>query len=154
MSLGDSILPIFEQLGMLEDFKKICLPCYSADMYNDKIEPVGALNMKGLDKLYVYQNTPAVSPPSPPFLSLSRMELPEQQQEKHEQEENNNMRNDREKQRNSKTKCLSVVLFGSDLHGGSVMGSMLALLGAVKEVVFLMFSAVLLTSSRPLLVQH
>jgi hypothetical protein len=62
MSLGASVLPIFEQLGMLEDFKKICLPCYSADMYNDKIEPVGSLNMKGLDKLYVYQNTPTLSP--------------------------------------------------------------------------------------------
>ncbi|KAG0210019.1 hypothetical protein BGX31_002011, partial [Mortierella sp. GBA43] len=56
MSLGASVLPIFEQLGMLEDFKKICLPCYSADMYNDKIEPVGALNMKGLDKLLGTQN--------------------------------------------------------------------------------------------------
>ncbi|KAF9947698.1 hypothetical protein BGZ65_008614, partial [Modicella reniformis] len=56
MSLGASVLPIFEQLGLLEEFKKICLPCYNADMCNDKTEKLGCLDMKGLDKLLGSQN--------------------------------------------------------------------------------------------------
>jgi len=63
MSLGASVLPVLDQLGILEDFKKISLPCYTADMYNDKLETIGSLNMKGHDNLYdifidPYQRSP------------------------------------------------------------------------------------------------
>ncbi|KAF9365959.1 hypothetical protein BGX34_007318 [Mortierella sp. NVP85] len=54
--LGASVLPVLDQLGMLEDFKKISLPCYTADMYNDKLETIGSLNMKGHDNLLGSQN--------------------------------------------------------------------------------------------------
>ncbi|KAF9936242.1 hypothetical protein BGZ65_002605 [Modicella reniformis] len=51
MSLGASVLPIFEQLGMLEELKSFSLPCYSAEVYNEKIERLGCFDMSDLDKL-------------------------------------------------------------------------------------------------------
>lgn len=53
MSLGASVLPIFEQLGMLEELKTFALPCHTAEVYNDKTEKLGYFDMLGLDKLYV-----------------------------------------------------------------------------------------------------
>jgi hypothetical protein len=67
-------------------------------MYNDKIEPIGSLNMKGLDKLYVCQNTLSFCP-CPGWSSPNN-----NKQEKHGQEENSNMRNDREKTEESRNK--------------------------------------------------
>ncbi|KAF9935599.1 hypothetical protein BGZ65_003247, partial [Modicella reniformis] len=51
MALGPSILPVFEQLGLLDELKKFALPCYSADMYNANIEKLGSLDLKDHDKL-------------------------------------------------------------------------------------------------------
>jgi len=51
MSLGASILPLFEQLGLLEDLKKIALPCHCADMYSSSIKKVATMEFKHHDKL-------------------------------------------------------------------------------------------------------
>ncbi|KAK3828002.1 MAG: hypothetical protein J3Q66DRAFT_321600 [Benniella sp.] len=56
MSLGASVLPIFEQLDMLDELKRFALPCYTAEVYNDKIEKLGCFDMIGLDKLLGTQN--------------------------------------------------------------------------------------------------
>ncbi|KAF9918209.1 hypothetical protein BX616_009927 [Lobosporangium transversale] len=40
MVFGANILPVFEQLGLLEQVQKISLPCLRMDIYNSKIEKV------------------------------------------------------------------------------------------------------------------
>lgn len=40
MVFGANILPVFEQLGLLEEVRKISLPCLGMDIYNAKIEKV------------------------------------------------------------------------------------------------------------------
>jgi len=37
---------------MLDELKRFALPCYTAEVYNDKIEKLGCFDMIGLDKLY------------------------------------------------------------------------------------------------------
>lgn len=51
MALGPSILPVFEQLGLLEDLKTFAQPIYSVDMYTEQIEKLGSVDMTGHDKL-------------------------------------------------------------------------------------------------------
>ncbi|KAF9352368.1 hypothetical protein BGX26_009813 [Mortierella sp. AD094] len=43
MTLGPNILPVFEQLGMLEELKKISHPCPTLNVYNSKLEKLGCL---------------------------------------------------------------------------------------------------------------
>ncbi|KAG0198779.1 hypothetical protein BGX31_004471, partial [Mortierella sp. GBA43] len=56
MSLGASILPIFEQLGMLDELKTFAKPCYTAEVYDHKISKLGFFDMRGLEKLVGTQN--------------------------------------------------------------------------------------------------
>jgi hypothetical protein len=51
MSLGASVLPIFEQLGMLDELKTFAKPCYTAEVYDHKISKLGFFDMRGLEKL-------------------------------------------------------------------------------------------------------
>jgi hypothetical protein len=51
MALGASILPAFEQLGLLEDIKSIGLPYRYLDMYNDKMGKLGVIDMSNHEKL-------------------------------------------------------------------------------------------------------
>ncbi|KAG0004562.1 hypothetical protein BGZ65_000127 [Modicella reniformis] len=46
MSLGANILPVFEQLGILEDVKNISLPVYEQRLYEASMKRSGALTMK------------------------------------------------------------------------------------------------------------
>ncbi|KAG0014600.1 hypothetical protein BGZ80_010354 [Entomortierella chlamydospora] len=46
MVFGANILPVFEQLGLLEEVKKISLPCLSMDIYNSNIEKVASVNVQ------------------------------------------------------------------------------------------------------------
>ncbi|KAF9349743.1 hypothetical protein BGX26_012001 [Mortierella sp. AD094] len=46
MVFGANILPVFEQLGLLEEVKKISLPCLSMEIYNSKIEKAAAVNVR------------------------------------------------------------------------------------------------------------
>ncbi|KAF9365955.1 hypothetical protein BGX34_007314 [Mortierella sp. NVP85] len=55
MALGPNILPVFEQLGILEEFKKIALPYRSVEMYNEDLKKLGAINMDGHEKLLGYE---------------------------------------------------------------------------------------------------
>ncbi|KAF9895589.1 hypothetical protein BX616_009318, partial [Lobosporangium transversale] len=43
MTMGASILPVFEQLGLLEEINKISLPVDKADFYNSRIEKIGCI---------------------------------------------------------------------------------------------------------------
>jgi hypothetical protein len=51
MALGPSVLPIFEQLSLLDDVKSFSLPCYSVNMYDENIEKLGAVDMTDHDTL-------------------------------------------------------------------------------------------------------
>ncbi|KAF9349833.1 hypothetical protein BGX34_001572 [Mortierella sp. NVP85] len=55
MALGASILPAFEQLGLLEDIKRIGLPYRYLDLYNDKMGKLGAIDMSNHEKLVGYE---------------------------------------------------------------------------------------------------
>ncbi|KAF8955867.1 hypothetical protein BGZ46_002524 [Entomortierella lignicola] len=55
MTLGANILPVFEQLGLLEELEQISLPCPSIDIYNDETKHLGSLSLttiKPAPKLY------------------------------------------------------------------------------------------------------
>jgi hypothetical protein len=51
MALGPNILPIFEQLNLLDDLKIISKPYRSVDMYNQDLRPLGHINMDGHEQL-------------------------------------------------------------------------------------------------------
>ncbi|KAF9924758.1 hypothetical protein BGZ65_008150, partial [Modicella reniformis] len=55
MALGPSILPVFEQLGLLEEVKRIGRPYRYLDMYSDKLEKIGTIDMSGHEKLVGYE---------------------------------------------------------------------------------------------------
>ncbi|KAF9189609.1 hypothetical protein BGZ51_009428 [Haplosporangium sp. Z 767] len=46
MVFGANILPVFEQLGLLEEVQKISLPCLGMDIYNNQIEKIAFVNVK------------------------------------------------------------------------------------------------------------
>ncbi len=46
MVFGANILPVFEQLGMLEEVQKISLPCLGMDIYNSQIEKVALVDVR------------------------------------------------------------------------------------------------------------
>ncbi|KAI8345027.1 hypothetical protein B0O80DRAFT_476032 [Mortierella sp. GBAus27b] len=72
MTLGPSILPVFEQLGLWEELQKISLPCYSTDYYNDRLKSLGAIDLSGHEELLGYQ-TIIFSRPKLYELMLSRV---------------------------------------------------------------------------------
>ncbi|KAI1291305.1 hypothetical protein EDD11_009020, partial [Mortierella claussenii] len=47
MTLGANILPVFEQLGLLEDFKKFAHPCYAINIYSADNSLIGAIKLIG-----------------------------------------------------------------------------------------------------------
>ncbi|KAI1295208.1 hypothetical protein EDD11_007956 [Mortierella claussenii] len=47
MGLGPNILPVFEQLGLLEDLKQISHPCYALNIYGEDNSLIGAVKMIG-----------------------------------------------------------------------------------------------------------
>jgi len=46
MSLGASILPVMEQLGLLEEIEKISFPSNTVDMYNKKLKKIGGIDQR------------------------------------------------------------------------------------------------------------
>lgn len=46
MSMGANILPVFEQLGMLEEIKKISFPVYEQHLFEANMKKSGSLSMK------------------------------------------------------------------------------------------------------------
>ncbi|CAO3566512.1 unnamed protein product [Mortierella alpina] len=46
MSLSANILPVFEQLGLLEELEKFSLPCPSHDLYDRNLQKLGSVHMK------------------------------------------------------------------------------------------------------------
>ncbi|KAF8923629.1 hypothetical protein BGZ58_002718, partial [Dissophora ornata] len=56
MTLGPNILPVFEQLGLLEEFEGISAPCPSLDLYNSKTEKLGAIDLRGHKAASGYEN--------------------------------------------------------------------------------------------------
>ncbi|KAF9312057.1 hypothetical protein BG003_006703 [Podila horticola] len=47
---GCNILPVFEQLGLLEDMMRVSYPTYSIDMYDSHLNPVGGFSFKHYKK--------------------------------------------------------------------------------------------------------
>ncbi|KAG0354060.1 hypothetical protein BC939DRAFT_467209 [Gamsiella multidivaricata] len=45
MTLGPNIIPLFEQLGLMEEINKFSLPVFSLDMYGDDMKKVGAIDL-------------------------------------------------------------------------------------------------------------
>ncbi|KAG0305464.1 hypothetical protein BGZ98_004085 [Dissophora globulifera] len=56
MTLGPTILPIFEQLGLLDDIIKISLPCKSLDMYNPQLNKIGSIDLSPHKDTGGYEN--------------------------------------------------------------------------------------------------
>ncbi|KAF9365943.1 hypothetical protein BGX34_007302, partial [Mortierella sp. NVP85] len=56
ITLDATILPLFEQLGLLEDLYKIALPYYRAEFFSDKMKRLGDIDMTGHEKLLGYAN--------------------------------------------------------------------------------------------------
>ncbi|KAG0231042.1 hypothetical protein BGX31_005654 [Mortierella sp. GBA43] len=56
MSLGASILPVFEQLGLLEEIKKISFPCRTVDMYDRKLKNIGSIDQRSHKTLLGYES--------------------------------------------------------------------------------------------------
>ncbi|KAI8602774.1 hypothetical protein EDD21DRAFT_370963 [Dissophora ornata] len=55
MTLGANILPVFEQLGLLDEIYKISKPCPSLDFYGPKAEKIGSIKLMG-EKGSGYEN--------------------------------------------------------------------------------------------------
>lgn len=51
MALGPNIFPVFEQLGLLEELKKISFPYRSSDLYTEDMKKLGTMDMSGHEKL-------------------------------------------------------------------------------------------------------
>ncbi|KAF9431987.1 hypothetical protein BGZ76_011446 [Entomortierella beljakovae] len=47
LAIGANILPVFEQLGLLEEIEKFCMPCYSIPVSNADLSKVGAMELVG-----------------------------------------------------------------------------------------------------------
>ncbi|KAF9355375.1 hypothetical protein BGX34_010500, partial [Mortierella sp. NVP85] len=56
MSVGANILPVFEQLGMLEDIIKISLPVKEQHLYEASMKKIGSLTMKDYKEITGYEN--------------------------------------------------------------------------------------------------
>ena len=47
MTLAANILPVFEQLGLLDEIYKISKPCPSLNFYGAKVEKIGSITLMG-----------------------------------------------------------------------------------------------------------
>ncbi|KAF9193400.1 hypothetical protein BGZ51_003451, partial [Haplosporangium sp. Z 767] len=56
MVLGPTILPAFEQLGLIEEFNKIAMPVISTDIYNGNMKLLGSVKMNGIVETTGYDN--------------------------------------------------------------------------------------------------
>ncbi|ORZ08757.1 hypothetical protein BCR41DRAFT_424341 [Lobosporangium transversale] len=74
MTLSASVLPVFEQLGLLEELKKISFPCYLLDFYTSNRGFYGAINME-TRKGYTGYDTYIFSRPE--LHELLRKQIPE-----------------------------------------------------------------------------
>ncbi|KAI7817028.1 hypothetical protein BC939DRAFT_467185 [Gamsiella multidivaricata] len=45
MTIGPNIIPVFEQLGLMEEINKFSLPCWSLDMYSSDMKKIGAIDL-------------------------------------------------------------------------------------------------------------
>ncbi|KAG0262152.1 hypothetical protein BG011_000272 [Mortierella polycephala] len=54
--LGPNILPVFEQLGLLEEIIKIASPVPSSDVYNIEMKKLGSITMKDIKKITGFDN--------------------------------------------------------------------------------------------------
>ncbi|KAF9897715.1 hypothetical protein BX616_005105 [Lobosporangium transversale] len=46
MTLGPNLMPIFEQLGLVEEIRKFSLPCLGLDVYNESMKHLGTIDLK------------------------------------------------------------------------------------------------------------
>ncbi|KAI1302182.1 hypothetical protein EDD11_005648 [Mortierella claussenii] len=56
MTLGASILPVFEQLGLLDEIVKASLPCPSLDFFNGDMKHLGSIDIAGHRAATGYDN--------------------------------------------------------------------------------------------------
>ncbi|KAF9176815.1 hypothetical protein BGZ50_009625 [Haplosporangium sp. Z 11] len=56
MVLGPTILPAFEQLGLIEEFNKIAMPVISTDIYNGNMKLLGSVKMNSIVETAGYDN--------------------------------------------------------------------------------------------------
>ncbi|KAF9428222.1 hypothetical protein BGZ76_002017 [Entomortierella beljakovae] len=56
MTLGANILPVFEQLGLLDEIVKMSLYCPSIEIYNDQRTRLGNINLSGHEAVSGYGN--------------------------------------------------------------------------------------------------
>lgn len=52
MQIGANILPVFEQLGLLEEVRKISLPCIAMEIYNSKLDKVAVISGEHYEERY------------------------------------------------------------------------------------------------------
>ncbi|KAF9176814.1 hypothetical protein BGZ50_009624, partial [Haplosporangium sp. Z 11] len=56
MTLGPAILPVFEQLGLIEEFNKVAMPLSNTKVHNAAMDSLGSIVMKDLKKVTGFDN--------------------------------------------------------------------------------------------------
>ncbi|KAF9181901.1 hypothetical protein BGZ50_005234 [Haplosporangium sp. Z 11] len=56
LSLGPNILPVFEQLGLMEELARISLPISSTDVYDKDLNKLGSIVLRGQKQITGYDN--------------------------------------------------------------------------------------------------
>ncbi|KAG0226926.1 hypothetical protein BGX31_007147 [Mortierella sp. GBA43] len=56
MTIGANIIPVFEQLGLLEEIESISLPCPKLDLYNSRVKSLGSILLKGHKMVTGYES--------------------------------------------------------------------------------------------------
>ncbi|KAI7817018.1 hypothetical protein BC939DRAFT_467147 [Gamsiella multidivaricata] len=56
MTLGANILPVFEQLGLLEEIERVSLPCPWLEFYNGNMKQAGGIDLRGHKTVSGYDN--------------------------------------------------------------------------------------------------
>lgn len=51
MVLGSSVLSVFEQLGILEEFYKFSLPTKQVDFYDEKLKKLATVSMEDEERM-------------------------------------------------------------------------------------------------------
>ncbi|KAK3827860.1 MAG: hypothetical protein J3Q66DRAFT_394184 [Benniella sp.] len=74
MTVGGNILPVFEQLGLLEEIESISLPCNSIDIYNGRQEKLGSIVLEGHRVVTGYES---LIFERPKFYDILRRQVPD-----------------------------------------------------------------------------
>lgn len=53
LGLNANILPVFEQLGLLDELQKIAFPCINLELLHEDLSSIGSIDISGFKEKYV-----------------------------------------------------------------------------------------------------